>query len=140
MTKHKEPAGLRRWRLAHKKKTRVVHTMARKRRAARRSYGRRRKGGRKSNGIALLPMAPLVPVIGGVIYNIENHSIKDIPRSIIRESTGVLINADGTYTFESDKAIREVALAVGGLVGHKVANKLGVNKYIRKFTLGYFQL
>ena len=64
----KEPAGLRRWRLAHRKKKHRVVSVARRRRSHRRYYGRKGKGRRTMKAI---PIAPLIPVAGVVLssYN-----------------------------------------------------------------------
>jgi hypothetical protein len=141
--KGKEPAGLRRYRLAKRKRTgktrtvrakprRKAYTMARRRR----SYGR--KKGRKSKpSVSLLALAPAYPVIVGVYNKVQVGDFERIPHAIVHQATG--ISLDGA-PWDKAVAMRQVGLAIGGIVGHKMANKLGVNRYLKKATMGWITL
>ena len=54
----------------------------------------------------------------------------------MHQSTGIQL--DGPF----DKAVaaRQVGLAVGGMIAHKMANKLGINRYLKKATFGWITL
>jgi len=132
----KEPAGLRRWRLAHRKHKRVrhkkVYSVARRRR-----YGRKRKGGKKSKAFPLLLMAPVIP---GFIsaYNHRSEGAVQIIRGGVYEISGV--DVTGQLPIGYDKLYKTAGLTIVGLVGHKLANKAGINRWVKKATLGYISL
>ncbi len=98
---------------------------------------RRRRGrkgrGRKSGAIPLLAFAPLIPAANAVMWHVSNKDFKGMPAGILSATTGVTL-ADGYYTFNSSKAMTVIGLAIGGWVGHKVANKMGVNRQLRKLS------
>ena len=103
--------------------------------ARRRRYSRKR--GRKSKpSIALLAMAPVYPALAGVYSKILIGDYARIPHTIVHQSTGIQL--DGPF----DKAVaaRQVGLAIGGMVAHKMANKLGINRYLKKATFGWITL
>ena len=147
--KGKEPAGLRRYRLAQKRKKsggrkrRVVRAAPTKRRRkrvvatmARRRYSRKKKrrGGRGKGAIPLLPIAgAMVPAMK--VYDAGLN--KDTPKAMLFYFTGW--NTDAGQ-WDSDVAIKSVSPIILGYVGHKVATKLGVNRYVRKLSMGYFVL
>ena len=140
--KGKEPPGLRRYRLAKKRKKRGSKPRTRtvRRKAAPMARRRRysRKKGRKSKpAISLLAMAPAYPVIVGVYSKVQAGDYARIPHAIVNQATGLSLDGDPL-----DKTImaRQVGLAIGGMVGHKMANKLGVNRYLKKATGGWIVL
>ena len=105
--------------------------------------GRRRgrKGrGRRSKAIPVLPtVAALYPGLKGVqwwLYE-SDKKLTSLPVGVIGAYTGY--NMD-TGAFVSSVPIKVVGLVLGGYVGHKIANKIGVNKYIRKATMGMLTL
>ena len=134
--KGKEPAGLRRWRLAHKKRKtrsrpRKVKTVGRRGRR----YGRKRKGG-KSKSFAVLPIVPIAFVAkdsydkaGGLNTNMLNR--------LVESTTGY--NMIGK-TYSARAAMPFWMGEVAAIVVHKVANKTGVNKHVRKLSMGYLSI
>ena len=147
--KGKEPAGLRRYRLAQKRKKsggrkrRVVRAAPRKRRrprvvstVARRRRGYRRKGRKKSKpSVALLPMLPAVAVVVGEFrkYGLTEEAIKGSMYYMTGYSS-----ADGSWAFDRMKGF--ATGTVVGVIAHKAANKFGLNKHIRRLTMGYLSL
>ena len=143
MAKGKEPPGLRRYRLAKKRKARGSKPRTRtvRRKAApmarRRRYSRK-KGRRKGKpAISLLAMAPAYPVIVGVYSKVKVGDFERIPNTIVHQSIGMSLDGE---PWDQAVAMRQLGLAVGGIVGHKVANKLGVNRYLKKATGGWIVL
>jgi len=129
----KEPAGLRRWRLAHRKHRRVKHkkvySVARRRR-----YGRKRKGGRKSKAIPILLAIPAI-LPGIEAYN-QAGLTKALPEQMVYRYTGYHKDVG----FSADVLKRAAIPFVVGIIGHKIASKTGVNRQVKKFTMGYLQL
>ena len=134
--KGKEPAGLRRWRLAHKKKRRY-HKVIKV--AKRRYYGRRKKGGRR--GSKALPAVqtamlalPVVTAFKNNNYNITNGTVDSV-----YSLTGYSLTEKKWV--EPNKAIGlGVALFVMSTVGSKIANRVGANKLLKKVSGGYIKL
>ena len=124
--KGKEPAGLRRWRLAHRKKRhRTYHKVIKV--ARRRYYGRKRKGGKSKS----IPIAPLAPLAMTVIGDLSAHGLtKDGLNYVTLHTTGV--DSAGHYAFANHKSF--VLGTVAGVIIHKVANKT-VNRYIPKWLM-----
>ena len=133
----KEPAGLRRWRLAHRKHKRRKHkkvfSVAR-----RRYYGRKRRGGRR--GSKAFPILLAAPIIPGFVsaYNARASGPVEMVKSGVYEITGV--DVTGQSNLNTTKTFKSLGLVVIGLVGHKVASKVGINRIMKKATLGYLQL
>jgi len=59
-----------------------------------------------------------------------------LPDQLFYEYTGV----DGNRNIVWGKTTQTVGLILAGVIGHKVAGRLGLNKYVKKATLGYFTL
>jgi len=97
---------------------------------------RKRRGGRKgSKAIAILPVAALsIPAFEA--YSGCGGDLKTLPKWLLYTYTGTR-EAGG---WDSVRATRNIGLLIGAVVGHKVANKMGLNKYIKKATFGYLQL
>jgi len=106
----------------------VVKTMRRR--------GRKGKGRRGKRGafplLAALPVA--VPLYNA--YKAKGLTAA-FPENYIWQQTGWSIESNRLDTYKTKDVL---FLALGGFVGHKIANKIGVNKYMRKLTLGYLQL
>jgi hypothetical protein len=138
--KGKEPAGLRRWRLAHKKhrrvrrlKTRVVRTVARRRR-----YGRKGKGRRGSKAIPLLMLAPVVPGFMAA-WNARGGGPFEAGRQGIYAVSGIDVKGESGGV-DMNRAYKTLGLVIVGMIGHKVATKVGINRQLKKLTMGYIQL
>ena len=130
----KEPAGLRRWRLAHKKKRRVRRVIVVKRR---RSYrGRKGKGRRGSKAIAVLPMVVAVMPAWNA-YKIQGFNQK-LPEELVLQYTGFSTSM-GKFA-DTSKPVALLGGMVVAIIGHKVASRFGINRQIKKLTGGYLQL
>jgi hypothetical protein len=99
-----------------------------------------RRRGRKGRGRRTSKAIPILPVIGAIIPAYDAYKqvgfSKDLPARMLYVYTG----ASNTAPWNSDQALKAVALVVGGAIGHKVANKLGVNRYVKKATMGWLTL
>jgi hypothetical protein len=130
----KEPAGLRRWRLAHRKhkKHRKVYVVARRRRSYRGRKGHGRRGSKAFPIMGALPV--IVPLLDA--YKSQGFT-KGFPENYLYQQTGYALS-DGTIHWGQTTKI--AGLAILGIVGHKVAGRVGLNKYVKKLSLGWFQL
>lgn len=135
--KGKEPPGLRRWRLAHRKKKRKTRSVAKV--ARRRRYSGRKRRGRKSKSIpVLMSVVAAMPAIkatstqlGGVGFTAA------LPDRMVYEYTGYSTNLG---TWDSSKATGLGTGLLVAFIGHKIANKVGVNRSIKKLTGGWLVL
>ena len=137
MTKHKEPAGLRRWRLAHQhKKRRIGGSVARRRRVVRR-YGRRRKG--RKSGKGAIPLIQGAIVAYPVYQSYQQVGLTGVlPAQICMNLTG--FNPTNNQ-FNKDTALKiGGALLVAQLVGSRIANRTGANRMLKKLTMGYLKV
>ena len=143
----KEPAGLRRWRLAHrkhKKAKKQYKVYKREMRIARgytlkrrRSYrGRKSKGRRGSKAIAVLPMVVAVMPAWNA-YKIQGFNQK-LPEELVLQYTGFSTSM-GKFA-DTSKPVALLGGMVVAIIGHKVASKFGINRQIKKLTGGYLQL
>ena len=100
---------------------------------AKRKRGKKRGRGRKG-AVPLLPIAgAMVPAMK--VYG-EGLNV-NTPKAMLFYFTGWNTDAGA---WDSSVAIKAVSPIVLGYVGHKVATKLGVNRYVRKLSMGYFVL
>ena len=97
---------------------------------------RRRKGkGRRGKfSVPLLAMAPVYPAAARVL---TEGTMADKPKLLVYELTGYNMF---TGQWEKAKAASIATIAVVGFVGHKVANKVGINRALRKATGGWISL
>ena len=131
----KEPAGLRRWRLAHKKKKRVRRFVVAKRR---RSYrGRKGKSRRGSKSIPAIQAL----MIGYPIY--QAYQTRGMTVGALDQG---VFNLTGftPSTGKWNEPQRGIAMGVGLLLvstlGAKLANRTGANRLIKKFSAGMVKL
>ena len=98
---------------------------------------RKRRGGKKQKAFPILLAAPVVP---GFIsaWNVRSMGPVEMVRSGVYEVSG--IDMTGQSKLNQEKALKTLGLVVVGLVGHKIANKVGVNRMLKKATFGYLQL
>lgn len=138
--KGKEPAGLRRWRLAQKRKkssrSRASTAPTRSRKSmARRRYGKKR---RKSSKQAV-PIGQTAVFAVPIWESYEKYGFtKYTLSSSMRKITGYN-PLDGSMNYETGIKNALVLLAMSTL-GRKVANRTGANKFVKKITMGYLQL
>jgi hypothetical protein len=129
----KEPAGLRRWRLAHRKhkKHRKVYVVARRRRSYRGRKGRGRRSGSKA-----IPVLEAV-IVGYPIYNAYKATglTGAFPEKAVFELTGYAANSG-----KLEQPQKAVALVLGLLVASKIggpiASRVGLNRMLKKFSGG----
>ena len=103
-----------------------------------RRRGKKRRG-RKSKAIPVLPViVAAMPAAKASMTSLGGTGLTTaLPDRLVYEYTGYSTNLG---TWESSKA---VALGTGLLVafvGHKIANKVGVNRQLRKITGGMLVL
>lgn len=131
----KEPAGLRRWRLAHRKHKRAkkVYVVARRRRSYR---GRKGKGKRSGKAIPILQTAILAyPILAA--YSTTGFT-SALPAVVCENLTGY---QPSTGRFNKDTAIKVGgALILAQLVGSKIASRTGANKLMRKISMGHLKV
>ena len=139
--KGKEPAGLRRYRLAQKRKkrgsrARRVRVIKRRPTMARRRYSKKRRGGKKSRAI---------PLVGTVVaaypaykaYQMAGGFNAELPVQLVYRYTGYSTTLG---TFNSDIPVKLGTGMLVAMVAHKVANKAGVNRHLKKLTMGYLTI
>jgi len=97
---------------------------------------RGRKGRRKGkSSIALLPILPPVAVFMGE-YKKTGLSSETLVGSMYY-MTGYNLN---DKSFDIDRAKGFLVGEAVAIISHKVANKVGINKHIRRLTGGYLSL
>jgi len=109
----------------------------RKRRYGRRRYGRKGKGRKGSKAFPILLAAPVIPGFVTAWNNRGSGPVQAV-RSGVGKVTGIDIM--GEVPIQMDAAYKTLGLCIIGIVGHKIANKAGVNRIVKKATLGYLQL
>lgn len=85
-------------------------------------------------------LAPLIPA-AAVIYN-DYKNNNGFNKAMVNEVSNHLIGYSTTNrTFNPSLAMPTWLATIAGVVIHKVANapRVGINKYVRKATLGYFE-
>ena len=101
---------------------------------ARRRKGRR--GGRKQKAIPLLPtVAAVYPAYKAYVG--AGGITKTLPLTLVYQYTGY--NMD-SKNWDPAVAMGALGPVIVGFIGHKVANKIGVNRMIKKATLGYLSI
>jgi hypothetical protein len=132
----KEPAGLRRWRLAHRKKKHTRrYTVAKRRKSYRRYRGRKGRGRRSSKA---LPMLPAFAVAYPFFQSYKEKGLSvDMGTNLMYKFTGYHPEVSGWQPQIAAKTVGPIIVAV---IGHKVAGKLGINRYVKKLSLGWLQL
>lgn len=100
-----------------------------------RKMARKKKSRKQDRAIPLLLTLPVVvPAIR--TYN-EVGLSKAFPEYFLLESTGY---STTDSKFNENVIKRQLGLVVAGMVGHKIANRLGINKHLKKMTMGYLKL
>ena len=139
--KGKEPAGLRRYRLAQKRKRsggrkrRVVRAAPRRRTS---SMARRRKGRRKKN--RAIPLAVVLPPLYVGMNNVSKFAYAG-PAAVMDHITADLTGYQpSTGTFDYNWAKGYWMGQVAGVVVHKAAGRFGLNRHIKKLTMGWLEI
>lgn len=96
---------------------------------------RKRRRGSKSKAIPVLPtVAAIYPAYKA--YNAVGLT-KTLPAAIMQQYTGYYPE---TGDFNSSFPLRTGGMFIAGYIGHKVASKTGVNRWIKKATMGFLTL
>jgi hypothetical protein len=107
--------------------------MAKRKRRSRGRYGRKRKGRRSDKRFPVLLALPIIkPTITLAEGIMSGAGWKPTTQRALLEATGVDY-ASGTIHY--DQLASQASLAVIGLVGHKMANKLGMNRMIKRIPV-----
>ena len=99
---------------------------------ARHRYKKHR--GRKNRAIPLAPLAPLV----GVVMNDFSSGVNKANVSTFTED--IIGYNMGTGKFNIMQATPFWGATVAGIVVHKAATKFGVNRYVKKLSMGFVEL
>lgn len=95
---------------------------------------KRRGGSRKAKSI---PIMPLIPIAGVLVEAMKYDSAQSKVATISKRLIGYdMIN----HKLELSAAVPFWAAEGVAIVGHKVANKTGVNNYVRRMSFGYLSL
>ena len=102
-----------------------------------RRRGRKGKGRKGSKAIPLLIVGPaILPPAMGVYDALKSGNIASIPDELKWRILGVSVD----NRFDGTKAMQYWTPVLLGIVGHKICNRFGINKYAKKLTGGMFQL
>jgi len=132
----KEPAGLRRWRLAHRKhkRTKKVYVVARRRRAYR---GRKGKGRRGSKAIPLIQTAIIAYPLWTAYKSVGLTN--QLPDHMVFNLTG-FSPAQGKMLDVNKAIMIGGSLIVAQLLGSKIASRTGANRLMKKLSMGYLKV
>lgn len=98
----------------------------------------RRRGKKGRRGKASIPLAVVAPLGIVVLKDIEaGGGPSSIANRIVEDVTGY--NVIGKK-FTASEAMPFWIGSLVGIVVHKVAGKTGVNKHVKKLTMGYFSV
>lgn len=95
-------------------------------------FKRKRGGSRKAKSIPMAIAAPLVAI--------GYEAGKDIMAGNMAELKWDLVAVNAEGKFSTQKAMQIYAPLAIGVVVHKVANKTGVNNYVRRATMGWLSI
>lgn len=99
---------------------------------------RRRKSRGRSRKQKAIPLGPLVAPVYITARELKFWGLNE---SGLAGMSRYLIGFDpvqGDWQFDRIKPVLFGVIA--GTVAHKIANKVGINRQIKKFTLGYLQI
>jgi len=104
-----------------------------KRKRSRRGYSRKRKGHRSDKRFPVLLALPVIaPTVDAASALFHGRPIKDTAAMFVSDLSGV---DPLTGTISMPTVTRQLTLVVMGVVGHKIANKLGINRTMKKIPL-----
>jgi len=100
---------------------------------------RRRRGRKGKKGSRAFPLFSIIPIMPAASRFLEHSAgpVKDWPAVIMFETTGYDYQ---TQTWDQARAVREIGLVVAALIGHKLANRVGLNRAIKRVSMGMLQL
>ena len=101
-----------------------------------RRKGKKKRNGKKSHALPIAIVAPLaMPAITNVVPKIMGGDMKGAVNSLALEYAG--------YDGKSFRASQVAEWAIPTMVGyviHRGANKLGINKWARKLSMGFLEI
>ena len=97
-------------------------------------FRRKRGGSRKAKSIPVAVAAPMVYIGYREFKNASSGHMDNVVENLTgynpeRGSFNLMTPIKATY-----------GPMVAGVIGHKIANKVGLNNYIRRATMGYLSL
>jgi hypothetical protein len=124
----KEPAGLRRWRLSHKKRSHKGVTMART---------KLRKHGKKSFTLPLAIVAGAAPAVATTYNGFRAGGISGAGK----ELAGCMIGFDAyANTWNFGKTRWGLQPLLGGMLVHKLASMVGINKALASAGIPFIRI
>jgi hypothetical protein len=90
--------------------------------------------GKKNHAI---PVAPLLPLVGVIANDFKSGANAANMNTFTEDITGYNMT---TGKFNIMQATPFWGAEIAGIVVHKVAAKVGVNRYVKKLTMGYLEL
>jgi hypothetical protein len=97
-------------------------------------YRKKHRSGKKNRAI---PMAPLMPLVGVVLNDMKGGVNAASFNTLAEDITGYNMT---TGKFNVSQAVPFWGGEIVGIVVHKAATKFGVNRYVKKLTMGFLEL
>jgi len=95
---------------------------------------KKRRGGHRAKAIPVMPLIPVVAVVAEAMkYSTTESKIATLSKRFIGYD---YVNKD----LELGSAVPFWTAELVAIVGHKVANKVGINNMVRRATFGYLSL
>lgn len=97
---------------------------------------------KKNKAIPVLMTAAAVApfFIGGSWDALKAGNMKGMVQQVAYDYTGLGVWSDGSVSFNAKGPLTVATGVVGAYVGHKIANKTGMNRAIKRVTMGFFEL
>lgn len=99
---------------------------------------KKKKGGwRKKN--RAIPLGPVLPsvLVAAQAYDAAGGITKDLPNSLMWRLTGY---STVTNDWQFDRVKAYWTGTALGFIAHKAANRFGINKALKKLTMGYLEI
>ena len=104
---------------------------------ARRRFGKKKRSGKRNKAIPVAIVAPLaMPAINYVLPKVMSGDIKGAVQSLALEYTGM----DSAGKFHANQLVEAYVPVAMGVVVHKMASKFGINRYARKYSMGFLEV
>ena len=97
---------------------------------------RKKKGSRKKN--KAIPLAVVLPPAFVVYNRVSTLGLSAQSLGFIMKDITGYSPAEKIYSFDSQKAF--VFGEIAGVIVHKAATKFGVNRAMKKLTMGYLEI
>ena len=90
-----------------------------------------------NKAIPILGIMPIIPA-AQIMWDVRSQGPIEMVRNGVYKLTG--FDPKGEGKFKQEYALATLGLVVAGIIGHKVANRTGINRHIKKLTMGFVQL